>query len=147
MTSRAQRRSEQLEFAAALRARGIDREDHELLSFAVSWLPYGGGPSDEILIRFGLTKERYLMRLRRIVDEHRDHIHPDTAARLREDCDAAHRAPHAEGREAQLSSAPPQATRDTSPRPRVRRVFSSALIRQDADLVSSVPPGPRHRPR
>jgi hypothetical protein len=99
--SRVQRRHDQAEFEVALRARGIDREDHELLTFAVSWLPYGGATSEEIWLRFGLTKERYLARLRQTVDEHRRQIHPATAAKLVEMCEArqsAQSAQSADGR-------------------------------------------------
>lgn len=90
MTTRKQKRHNKIDLAAILRSRGIDREEHEVLTFAVSWLPYDGPPDDEILVRFGLTKERYLERLRQIVDEHRQQIHPDTTARLLDLCDGAH---------------------------------------------------------
>lgn len=36
----------------------IVRDDHDILTFAVRWLPYGG-PDDEILITFGMTPQRY----------------------------------------------------------------------------------------
>jgi hypothetical protein len=89
MTTRNNLRHNPTEFAAVLRSRGIDREDHEVLKFAVSWLPYDGPPDDEILVRFGLSKERYLQRLRQTVVDHLHRIHPDTAARLVKLCDAA----------------------------------------------------------
>ncbi len=77
------------------------------MTFAVSWLPYGGPPSDELLVRFGFTKERYLARLRQSVDEHRRQIHPVTAARLLEVCDAAAPAQNAGARQSQASQAVP----------------------------------------
>lgn len=98
MTGRSRRQHDRVESAVAPRARGIDRDDHALLNFAISWMPYGGAPSDETLVRFGLTRERYLARLRRTVDEHRRRIHPATVARLMEICGAPHSAGHADGR-------------------------------------------------
>jgi len=96
MTTRKQRHHQQIEFASVLRSRGMDREDHELLTFAVSWLPYDGPPSDELLVRFGMTRERYLTRLRQTVDENQHQIHPVTAARLLERCDGASAAENAQ---------------------------------------------------
>lgn len=65
----------------------MDRDDHDLLVFAVRWLPYGGGPDDEILINFGMSPHRYRECLRDTILRQRAHIHPDTAARLIEMCD------------------------------------------------------------
>lgn len=87
MTTRNHWRQPDIERAASRRSRGINREDHEVLTFAVMWLPYDGPPGDEILVRFGLTKDRYMDRLRQTIDEHRGQIHPDTAARLLRLCD------------------------------------------------------------
>lgn len=64
----------------------IGRRDHDLLTFAITWLPYGCPPVDEVLIKFGLTPERYRVRLREAIERHRPHIHPDTAARLLGSC-------------------------------------------------------------
>jgi hypothetical protein len=61
---------------------GVERDDHYLLTFAISWLPYGGGPEDEILIRFGLDRTRYLARVLETVRRQRARIHPETAERL-----------------------------------------------------------------
>ena len=65
----------------------IDRDDNALLTFAVSWLPYGGGPEDEILVTFGLSHQRYLGRVREAVERNRHLIHPDTVGRLLQMCD------------------------------------------------------------
>ena len=67
---------------ASDRPQGIDPIDHDLLSFAISWLPYGSGPDDEILVNFGLTPQRYLERLRDVVEREHHRIHPSTLARL-----------------------------------------------------------------
>lgn len=64
------------------RVSDVNRDDHFLLTFAIRWLPYGCGPDDEILIRFGLDRARYLDRLLETVHRHRSHIHPATAERL-----------------------------------------------------------------
>ncbi|BBY65551.1 DUF3263 domain-containing protein [Mycolicibacterium helvum] len=65
--------------------------EHELLAFAVSWLPYGGGPVDEIWINFGMTPDRYRQRLRELIEKHLEHIHPTTAERLlRTECGLSH---------------------------------------------------------
>jgi len=60
----------------------ITRVEHELLTFALRWLPYGCGPDDEIMVNFGLTRQCYLRRLHELVERLGDHIHRDTATRL-----------------------------------------------------------------
>jgi hypothetical protein len=65
----------------------IDREDHELLTFVVSWLPYGGVRDDDVFMRFGLTRKRFPVRLRETVDRQRRYIHPQTVKRLIELCE------------------------------------------------------------
>ncbi|MDT5154501.1 MAG: hypothetical protein QOI01_6234 [Mycobacterium sp.] len=65
----------------------VDREDHELLTFVISWLPYGGVRDDDVFVRFGLTKHRFPVRLRETVGRQRRHIHPQTAKRLMELCE------------------------------------------------------------
>jgi hypothetical protein len=67
----------------------VGRDDHELLTFAISWLPYGCGPDEEILVRFGLSRARYLARLADTVTRRRAIIHPHTAERLIALCAAA----------------------------------------------------------
>lgn len=64
----------------------ITRDEHDLLTFAISWLPYGCGPEDEILINFGLTRQRYLERLQDVVERLTDRLHPDTTRRLLQMC-------------------------------------------------------------
>lgn len=71
----------------------INRHDHELLGFTISWLPYGQVPEDELLVRFGLTRERFTERLREISCRHRDLIHPDTVGRILELCERIDGAP------------------------------------------------------
>ena len=35
--------------------RPVNRDEHDLLTFAIQWVPFDGGPADEISIRFGMT--------------------------------------------------------------------------------------------
>lgn len=63
-----------------------DPLDRELLQFTISWLPYGAVPEDELLIRFGLTRGRFPIRMREIVARQRDHIHPHTVCGLLDLC-------------------------------------------------------------
>jgi hypothetical protein len=82
MAKKVERQRNQAKSTANRWTRRIDRADHELLTFAISWLPYGGGPEDEILVNFGMTTQRYLSRLREVVDRQRHLIHPTVAERL-----------------------------------------------------------------
>ncbi|TQC45424.1 hypothetical protein EEB14_31720 [Rhodococcus sp. WS4] len=38
-------------------------DDHMLVGLAVTWLPYGGPPPEEIWLRFGLKPDQYWSRL------------------------------------------------------------------------------------
>jgi hypothetical protein len=58
------------------------RDDHDLLTFAIRWLPYGGGPDDEIFINFGMTRQHYLERLHEVIQRQCSRIHPTTIAQL-----------------------------------------------------------------
>lgn len=42
------------------RYRSIAGDAADLLEFADMWAPYGGAPSDEIFVKFGMTKVRFL---------------------------------------------------------------------------------------
>ena len=44
------------------------REEMELVTFAARWHPYGGPEDAEILIHFGLTPDRYHLRLGHFLD-------------------------------------------------------------------------------
>lgn len=82
MPNHGQRPSERLVWPNA-----IDRLERDLLTFAVSWLPYRGTPEGEMLIHFGLSSEKFPDRLRDKVIHQFQHIHPRTAQRLLELCD------------------------------------------------------------
>ena len=43
--------------------------DEQMIGFAISWAPYGGPPNDEVFVRFGLSRTRYLTRLKQICAE------------------------------------------------------------------------------
>jgi Protein of unknown function (DUF3263) len=63
-------------------ARAISPIERDMLFFAISWLPYGGRPDDEVWVNFGMTPDRFAECLRKLVERHRAHIHPLTAQRL-----------------------------------------------------------------
>jgi hypothetical protein len=93
VNAKARRRSRRATYGTDPAWAPISREDNDLLTFAVNWLPYGGGPEDEILVTFGLSHQRYLDRVREAVERNRPHIHPDTVGRLLHMCDE-HRPKH-----------------------------------------------------
>ncbi|RZL77029.1 MAG: hypothetical protein EOP32_26555 [Rhodococcus sp. (in: high G+C Gram-positive bacteria)] len=45
----------------------LPRESDELIRFALSWIPYGGPPSDEVIVRFGMTTARFSEALRQAI--------------------------------------------------------------------------------
>ena len=51
-------------------------------TFAIQWIPFGGGPADEIFIRFGMTPERFRERLHEVIRCHWCRIHPVTRRHL-----------------------------------------------------------------
>lgn len=44
-------------------------EEQEIIDFAMLWLPYGGPPDEEILVRFGMSEPRFRTRLAAIVSD------------------------------------------------------------------------------
>ncbi|WKN60838.1 hypothetical protein HJ581_0045100 [Rhodococcus opacus] len=46
-----------------------DVESQRLIEFAHMWAPYGGASEEEILVRFGMTRSRFIERLWRVVPE------------------------------------------------------------------------------
>ncbi|MGW0163531.1 DUF3263 domain-containing protein [Mycobacterium sp. NPDC003323] len=67
--------------------RGIDPLDRAILTFALHWLPYDGGPLEDTLADFGMTAHEYLLRLHELVERHYSCIRPDVATRLRRMCE------------------------------------------------------------
>jgi len=45
----------------------MDRFDREIMDFVRSWAPYGGPPTDEILLEFGMTRDQLAVRVQQIV--------------------------------------------------------------------------------
>lgn len=39
-----------------------------MIEYARRWLPYGGGPDEEILVTFGIARQQFYDRLGRILD-------------------------------------------------------------------------------
>ncbi|WP_328810652.1 DUF3263 domain-containing protein [Rhodococcus sp. NBC_00294] len=48
--------------------RDIGDNSREMIEFACRWLPYGGGPDEEILVTFGMPAYQFYDRLARILD-------------------------------------------------------------------------------
>lgn len=44
-------------------------EEQAIIDFAMLWLPYGGPPDEEILVRFGMSEQRFRARLAAIVSD------------------------------------------------------------------------------
>ncbi|OUS81336.1 hypothetical protein CA951_41515 [Rhodococcus sp. NCIMB 12038] len=60
----------------------MDSFDSAIIEFACRWLPYGTPPSEELLTRFGMTRERYGQQLARILDDHPSRIPLETRRKL-----------------------------------------------------------------
>ena len=45
----------------------MDRFDRQLMDFVRSWAPYGGPPSEEVMLEFGMTREQLAQRIQLIV--------------------------------------------------------------------------------
>jgi hypothetical protein len=46
----------------------VDGFDWEIIEFVVSWVPYGGPPSDQSVVRFGMDRPTLLSRFCDLVD-------------------------------------------------------------------------------
>ncbi|KZF09413.1 MAG: DUF3263 domain-containing protein [Rhodococcus sp. (in: high G+C Gram-positive bacteria)] len=60
----------------------IDSEQNRMLDFARLWAPHGGGPSEDIMVRFGLTSTEFFTRLQSLLehDEQTELLTPGTRA-------------------------------------------------------------------
>jgi len=58
-------------------------DERDPLDFAVKWLPYGGGPGEETMLTFGVTRPQYLRRLDRIISRHPQTIPPTTLEKIK----------------------------------------------------------------
>jgi hypothetical protein len=47
--------------------RKLERFDRDLLTFVLSWAPYGGPPDDECLIQFGMSAKRVRRRCHELI--------------------------------------------------------------------------------
>lgn len=65
---RSQRHHDLTAASRGLKGAAMDSFDESLLDFACRWLPYGGAPLDEVLVRFGMTPEIYAQRLLELLD-------------------------------------------------------------------------------
>jgi hypothetical protein len=53
--------------------RNLERFDRDLLTFVLSWAPYGGPPEDECLIQFGMSANRVRQRCHELICTARPH--------------------------------------------------------------------------
>lgn len=76
MSARSHGRVQDRRRASELRVRGGD-----FLVFALTWAPYGGPSSEEIFVRFGMTRARFTRLLWQIVEHNR--LEPEVTDRLK----------------------------------------------------------------
>lgn len=50
----------------------MDKDDQEIVSYALSWRPYGGPPRSEVLVNFGMTLNRFHSRVHEILSPNPD---------------------------------------------------------------------------
>lgn len=64
------------------------RERERMLTFARRWLPYGGGPAEDIMVDFGIAPSAYFARLKDLLDDPdlSVELDPATKGALREVC-------------------------------------------------------------
>ena len=65
--------------------RKLERFDRDLLTFVLSWAPYGGPPDDECLIQFGMSAKRLRRRCHELICTAKPHEYeaPETQLLLR----------------------------------------------------------------
>lgn len=56
------------------------KEAEDLIRFARTWAPYGGGSDEDILVQFGMTRSRFIDRLLRVLTA--EALDPGLAAQL-----------------------------------------------------------------
>ena len=76
------RGNDSLYYANCLASEQVDREHRDLLMFALTWLPYGWPPEDELIPRFGFGQQAFAERVRAAVAQNALHIDPVVASRL-----------------------------------------------------------------
>lgn len=47
---------------------GVDRFDWEIVTFAVTWAPYGGPEDEDVMPAFGITRQEFQRRFAAIVN-------------------------------------------------------------------------------
>ncbi|MBJ8347177.1 hypothetical protein JGU72_21105 [Antrihabitans sp. YC2-6] len=57
-----------------------------MIDFACSWRRFGGGPDEDILVRFGLTAHEFFGRLERILQADQHRLDEQTANELLKVC-------------------------------------------------------------
>ena len=63
-----------------------DSTPHLMIAFAVSWRRFGGGPDEDIMVRFGLTAPEFFVRLERMLRTGQHGLDEHTADELLRVC-------------------------------------------------------------
>lgn len=63
-----------------------DSTTHLMVAFAASWRRFGGGPDEDIMVRFGLTAPEFFGRLERILRTGHHKLDEQTAGELLKVC-------------------------------------------------------------
>ncbi|MET3953326.1 hypothetical protein ABIE52_000192 [Rhodococcus sp. OAS809] len=63
-----------------------DKESRQMIEFASQWALYGGGSSDDIFVKFGVSSKVFFQRLSWMI-ESGGTVDPDERRTLRELCD------------------------------------------------------------
>ena len=63
-----------------------DSTTHLMLAFACSWRRFGGGPDEDIMVRFGVTAPEFFRRLEGILRSGHHNLDEQTAAELLKVC-------------------------------------------------------------
>ncbi|QIX52636.1 DUF3263 domain-containing protein [Rhodococcus sp. DMU1] len=67
--------------------------ENEMLAFATKWRHWGGGPDEDIFVRFGITSQQFFHRLREILTAGpRFGLEPQLVRTLLDICDSRTRA-------------------------------------------------------
>ncbi|MFZ2173329.1 MAG: hypothetical protein WAW17_04720 [Rhodococcus sp. (in: high G+C Gram-positive bacteria)] len=62
-------------------------DNNAMLSFAVKWRHWGGGPDEDIFIEFGIPPHQFFHRLRRLLTNCGSQLPPHVVEQLIEICD------------------------------------------------------------
>lgn len=58
----------------------------DMIAFALIWVHFGGGPDEDIMVRFGLRAEEYYRRLQHTIQSHHHGLDTVTTSKLLKMC-------------------------------------------------------------